>query len=95
MGGHRLTDVLSDLAARSRVGGGPCPVCADRGLWRVIEDPPEHSPISPTLRAILPPPAPDHCPGCGRETGIVRIEYRDMGSTDGIEYRANGEDEDG
>ena len=95
MGGHRLIDVLSDLAARIRTGGGPCPVCADRGLWRVVEDPPEDSPISPTLRAILPPPPPDHCPGCGRETGIIRIEYRDMTGPDGNQYRQNDEASDG
>ena len=94
MSGHHLADALHDLAARIRAGGGPCGVCADRGLWRVVEDPPEWSPISPTLRGLLPPPPPDHCPGCGRETGIIRVVYRGMTGPGGIDYRKNGEDED-
>ena len=85
MGGHRLTDVLSDLAARIRTGGGPCPLCADHGPIRVSYPPGD---LRPSVHA------PDCCARCGHPGLTVEVVYRDMTGPDGIYYRKNGEDDD-
>lgn len=76
---RRLADALADVARVLQHDAPLCPVCDDRGLWRVAHDPPTCNPISSTLAATLPPPPPDHCPGCGRQTRVSLIRWTKQG----------------
>ena len=75
---RRLADALAGVARLLQHDAPLCPVCVDRGLWRVEHDPPACNLLSQRLRVALPDP-PDHCPGCGRQTRVSRIRWTKQG----------------